>query len=680
MDSLLVFLKIFSPYFLSLVLGVSLCKLLGDSIFYAFRIKRENKKTFILFESIFFGCVILVLIYSVVITKFKTVNIGLLPFILCYLLARKKEVPINGVYTENKSINNFFGYFIYLGIPITVFFIWQVYSIYSIRDNVFFPCNADLHTAAHWINDLNESGLERAVFPFTPPGVVSGRIPYRYFEYWFSAFFTNIGALNALLVLKLVQVPAFCVFVYIGCVSFIHCINEKFSLFTLILPYGLIFFSQPLFGSFLTANIFGYDYNLSLNIGASEALLFKTLPLYLVMIFFSNMIIRKKYNEAFFVISILPIINFSTLPSILFGFLGVCLLLFLNFKYFFRSCEISNRSFVFSFASVFLFLIIFYVDNSVKDDFSGVKNLFSFQSILNYYDDLSRLLVLLQFIKSTFAALLESLFVLSSVCLIGYLASHKKLSFVFICFCFFGIVCLLSAYFLYSVFLFNYDNFGFYRVVALPFLNVSLYFLFLYFFFYIQNYFRFLFLIPLVINVSRRLIITYNDLCFNKSILGSKIDLVYYDNVVQRLSGLHSRVGLTIHSERNITDKDFVWGQEYDLAGTQTSALQRVLHEVYYPSMFIDLNFNHVRMFSISRAVELPGVQRVTKFYSYYDYFCKKNRLDSSDISSKIKFKDAVDAKFAVATKWATLPKEFQVMVKDSCINRATGDRFFLFN
>jgi hypothetical protein len=95
--------------------------------------------------------------------------------------------------------------------------------------------------------------------------------------------------------------------------------------------------------------------------------------------------------------------------------------------------------------------------------------------------------------------------------------------------------------------------------------------------------------------------------------------------------------------------------------------------------MFIDLHFNDVRFLSISKSVDSLFIPKILKYNSYYEFYCEEYKLNPTLIENKVKFKDSINAKFALATKWAIFPKELQAFVKDSCVNHVTGDRFYLF-
>jgi hypothetical protein len=665
------------PCFLSLIISIIVLFLVGQIFIYWIGKDFSLPQHQLFFESVFIGTLLAVLTYAICTTSFFTIMVGIFFFSYFFFRNKRRNSP-----KQKRCIHFSKGLIFaicFIVAPSIMYFSWQLITIYDFKSHTFLACNADLHSAAFWVNDINKSGIERIAFPTIPENFISSKSAYHYFEYWFTALIAKVSHLPPILIFKLITVPTFCVIIHLGIVAFIKSISKLNVFYTFIIPFGLIFFSQPLLPISLTGLFSQIDYNITLNIGVTEAMLYKTLPLYAILVFIVNLITQKKYDEALGSFIIIPLINIATFPSIIIGYLTF-LLLMTFYRHQKNIIKIDIKAHILLLGSSVMFIYLFYFFGNHTDDFTGIKKNFSLQNAINIYRDTSNIKRAIYFASNKIFGLIEVILTIIALVYLGLRTAGNKISLDHRISIISILITILSSFFLYVFFSYSNDNFGFYRVIILPFINVSAFFILVYFSITSKTGLKYIFISLLIINVGVNISRASSEILFWRNTEKQKIDLNYYNTVSKLLNKVQSKNGLIFHSERHISSYDFGKNQEYDLTGTHTSTIQRVQHDIYYPSMFLNAVFPDLRTFSVSKPVILEGYEDDTlKYASFYDYFCQKNSLNFHDVQNKLKFKKSINASFAIKTKWAKVPREFLAIISDSCTNDKTGDRFYLF-
>ncbi len=150
------------------------------------------------FANIFFGMVVAVLFYSIIITRCNTVMTGL--FIpICFILSIiiKKDKPRTSL-IESMKINP---KIILLGIlVITLFAAYNFYFLWDATTNLLVPPEADKVFYARVADYYNVMKIES---PYLDYFNTNNPAPYHHFELWLTALAASLSGLNTLLIQQL---------------------------------------------------------------------------------------------------------------------------------------------------------------------------------------------------------------------------------------------------------------------------------------------------------------------------------------------------------------------------------------------------------------------------------------------------------------------------------------------
>jgi hypothetical protein len=654
-----------------------LCILISKLIFYILNIKSNKDEVFDIYEKLIIGLVVVSIIYSSFKTNFQTIIIGAIIFLIYYLIYRKNMYLDDNIGCSRRLCRK--DIFEFLLIYLFTYFL-QLHSIYSFNTSVFIPANADLHKASYYINDILSSGIERTATPAVPSTELSAPTPYHYFEYWLIGLISDISRLPPFLILKLTVVPLFSMIYYMGLSSiFVFFKKKSPSIFEkLLLFLSFMFVPCILIFDFFTS--FGFnDDNFITNFFLEDAIAFKTFPLVLLWLLFFYWMIRKEIKIAIAVLMVIPIINYSTFPPLIVSVFALLFLLFFKRKSInLKTSDILHISL--GYIIVLAYLMFFYNISDLPFKFSGKKALFSINNLIAFYSKKSSFIRLIEYsIWELMKLLLSSLIPISLF--IIFIRKYKNFKYTFWITVFFISAIVLSSFGLYVLFFFTYNNFGFYRVHIYPILSLSTLILCFYF---INTKNILLRYSAILIIITSSVYSLSKYVKFNvkrKAYIANQIDTKYYSYIKNVFKEKDLSKGISFHSERKLKLKDFLDYMEYDITYTNTSISQRLDHDFYYPSMFIDYFGQDVRIYSVSRCVSNEDFSFIDKELESVNYFSlwqkeQPKKFDKDDYM--LQFINKYDIEFIVATSNAKIPLKVLSVVEDSIISNLNGERFYL--
>jgi hypothetical protein len=249
---------------------------------------------------------------------------------------------------------------------------------------------------------------------------------------------------------------------------------------------------------------------------------------------------------------------------------------------------------------------------------------------------------------------------------------------------------VLSGYFssLFSIlFSFAYGHYVFLRITNLPFVNLVLFASILYFILNINKY-KYIALGLGVIVLGKLSYQCGKELQLRQethAYYANKRDLLYYKKIIAASDTLGQR-GVFMLSERKLDDSNI--GEEYDISYLQTDYWERLNPSVFYLGQILNYYKPHV---TVSVLSETPYYEPATASnsnpqdfapYQYYSIYKRTHAFpDSTRESAKqVSFIRDIGASFMFASKWADVPPEILYLVKDSAIDRISGERFYIFN
>lgn len=240
-------IEILIRYFAISVCTVTVFYILGGIIFNLLKLSFDN--SFLkLFSHLLCGIIVGVFIYSIIITRFNTIMIGLLiPFI--FILS----FNIRQIKKREKLLVTLFinGKIILLSILVLLLVCgYNLYFLWDIDKNILVPPEADKVFYARVCDYLNYSGHESAYLDYSD---FHHTTPYHYFELWLTAIIIRLPGLNTLLVQQIILNSIFFLTLYIGGLSLVNYF-KKITVFDIFLCLILPFFFGiriPIFPSFL---------------------------------------------------------------------------------------------------------------------------------------------------------------------------------------------------------------------------------------------------------------------------------------------------------------------------------------------------------------------------------------------------------------------------------------------
>ncbi len=292
-----------------------------------FSFYRQAKQYFKLFLELVFGVTIVVCFFSIAKTNFATINLFFL-LIIGFLVI--KDRPKFFVWTKIKiEKKNIITFLILAVVTLLVQCVFLVDISGEIR-----IADPDYWTYSLISNSLGENGVENRFGSANlyRTELASSISFYHYFELWLCAFISNFNNLTIIVNLMFVTYPLIILISWIGIIA----IWENFGKITFI----KIIFS--LFFLFLQARHlpiyrdFGLDKYVSFifttNTSPFSFLGKKLMPLYIFALLSINLIIRKRLIYGLVALSILPIINATTIAIFAVVYCMVCISYFAKWE------------------------------------------------------------------------------------------------------------------------------------------------------------------------------------------------------------------------------------------------------------------------------------------------------------------------------------------------------------
>lgn len=330
---------------------------------YALNYDRKNILSFTLdsiFTNLFIGYLVLIFIYSICITNFKTINLLLLPIFIFYskIYFSSKVTP----YQKEYKIN-----FLYILLFIISFFSFQYFSTFDNNNIIPRDIFMDFHMSARISYFLNQ-GFENTL--------VSKNLflnsllydPYHYGELWGNALLSKLFSINPSICIITITQPILITILFTGVLSVHERINKNISiktvLYLIIITLSYCKLPNVLFTKYFS--IFSnYDINIILN---------PKYALTAIIILFA--FLRYLNNTKYYIINLLvliPIINSVSLLSTYFT-IGIFYLLYFLKNQSDKIEIIKNLIFVIINGSIFI-LFYYLLSSDGNNELSNNVNL-----------------------------------------------------------------------------------------------------------------------------------------------------------------------------------------------------------------------------------------------------------------------------------------------------------------
>ena len=305
---------------------------------------------FRLFLSSLIGAVSTILIYSILKTNFRTINILLIPIYLYFIYYFKsymkfEKIKLRQVLFDIKILFlvGSFSYFYQLLFVLD----WSTFEFKGL--------SGDYHMYASFIENLKSSGFENYKFEVNHyfPELAKGNMPYHYPELWLTSFISNFFHVSTVNTYILVINPFLTTLYFLGIFSIIFDKLIKINFyFKIALAFSLMYITS-VFIPFSLGSLFNfYPYNPDGSIMGMESQ--KLIFVYIFLLLGFYFLLNKKEILGYFTLLILPIFNVSFLPGIYGG-----LILYQILNFIFNKFKMT-RSNLFILLSTFFFLISYY--------------------------------------------------------------------------------------------------------------------------------------------------------------------------------------------------------------------------------------------------------------------------------------------------------------------------------
>lgn len=410
-------------YLLLLFLSLLSINLLGKFII-LFSDRKTVKSVFRVFIELFIGLVAVVVIYSCVISGFKTINILFL-FLLFYyifIIDRKAfKIPIKKDIVLTFSSIHKDALIIFLSsIP---FFLYELYYIYS-NNNCIVP-DMDYFFYAQLSDSLNFFGHENKSLSLNIlfPTQSQGMIPYHYFEIWINSFIARFANTPSIFSLLLITYPLLNTIVFLGLVS-IWELYKKPVFYSYIIVFFFIFVAGvwlPFYNGYKSF----FDFNLAL-LSSPFAVFGEKLSA--VYLFFVQAILTyiKGYKKlSFLVIGAITIVYIGVAPGIFGGVF--CFLLLNRFHKSLNKNEIKAIAAFFILLAFMFYLVYFKLQTtSYSSNYVANNNILSKLIANPFLHENYKIIFGDIWYKFTRSFILYFPLLFSSICLLFLVLKHKK--------------------------------------------------------------------------------------------------------------------------------------------------------------------------------------------------------------------------------------------------------------
>ena len=257
------------------------------------------------------GIIFWVLIYSVIKTGFKTINLSLIPIIIAFILYHRKKIKkltidVNNLKTDLLQSFSFF-------IPI---FLFQSLFYFDFFNDTWISLNTDLYFYANASNSLKLYGIESSLTDLHEFHGANGLAPYHYAELWLTALSSSIFSISSVSSYFLIMIPM-CISIFMmGSNLLLEKIQIK-PYFKYILVLSSVFICGVYFSIYDGYEITNYQFNADNSLVSHSVQ--KNCLLHLIF-FFSVILYTQQYKKtSLIVLSIIPIFSITFLPGIVGG-------------------------------------------------------------------------------------------------------------------------------------------------------------------------------------------------------------------------------------------------------------------------------------------------------------------------------------------------------------------------
>jgi len=434
-------------YFLVSLLATTIFYFLGGIIFNILKLNLDNSYLK-LFAHLVCGIIVGVFIYSIIITQFNTIMIGLLiPF--CFILIgvinqkSQRERLISTLRIKGKTIL----------LCLVVLFLISGYNLFFLWDKthqILISPEADKVFYARVSDYLNYNGIESTYLDYFNS---HNPTPYHYFELWLTALIIRFPGLNTLLVQQIILNGIFFIALYFGGLSLLNYF-KKVTTFDLVICLILPFFfgiKIPFFPSFL----YHHDDWYFLENPIIRQKLFGVSILFIAS---SLMFFRKRIDIALYIFLIGCFFNVSLITTVPFAVIIFCLIN--NPENKFKICSTSILILIFYYAFYFFNKTTgLMTDNPsvpymIGNTFSSINNI---KLILNY----------------TAKNIIEILFLFCPMLLFLFYLIKKELKFkrTIVSISIFVLILYIQSSIIWSLFIIKPDAQQLFYNVAIPIAN-----------------------------------------------------------------------------------------------------------------------------------------------------------------------------------------------------------------
>ena len=260
----------------------------------------------------------LVTIVSLLKTCGQTIHIGLLIFVLILAIVNRGVIsPDPSRLKSMPSRKEAYKLITYLSIVLCCIFFLAGMQSFSFKDLDLLIPNRDVLYYASLSEALWETGIENNYFYGSEiSDQLTGMVPYHYFLEWFNALIYGVFGTNPTISFLLITIPTFAVVVVFGFMSLVRKFAPSASAWKIILLGMAGLLVQTYFpSSLLQGEEFKHLDALSYT-PIGHGMYCKALPIYLGLLLSILFYYKEKHFEAILTLTLLPVFNISTLPSI----------------------------------------------------------------------------------------------------------------------------------------------------------------------------------------------------------------------------------------------------------------------------------------------------------------------------------------------------------------------------
>jgi hypothetical protein len=273
-----------------------------------------------IFYSFLIGIFIPVIIYSIIISNFQTINIlFILPCIsLLFLYRKKNQIDLSSLLKRYKlSFKSDIFKLNILAVSVGMFALLLNWI------NFRFGISADTFMYASIIKNLN-NGFENGLIEYQNLGLSAKAVPYHYFELWITGAIKVIFHSTSIsIIFQNITFPILLLTLSLGILAIINQFKEIRNHY-IFFVFLLLFVSPFIVDQ--TAGFMNYLFNNSSPIFEIPGLLnfsnpvcyfgIKNIPIYIVFMLFCLLVVRGKFNLAYITISTLYLINIAFVPTL----------------------------------------------------------------------------------------------------------------------------------------------------------------------------------------------------------------------------------------------------------------------------------------------------------------------------------------------------------------------------